>query len=193
MSIEGSEEKLLREVESGDWTVTATTVAQILIGLVAVVGICAWATLIPVFILTFLFLEPLLIIGIVLFIIAAAFSEKTVLVERYSAGDVVFRQGNPADFVYVVRSGQLQGTATAGGSEAGQKFGPGDCFGTAAAVAHQPYRLTVTALTDAVVVRIDPSDLAAVAAGEPQFEKSLRGLLDARLSDLVGHGPERVA
>jgi hypothetical protein len=193
MSIEGSEEKLLREVESGDWTITATTAAQILIGLVAVVGIFAWATLIPVFILTFLFLEPLLIVGIVVFIVAAAFSEKTTLVERYSAGGVVFRQGSSADFVYLVRSGQLEGTSTAGGPGFTQKYGPGDFFGLAAVVAHQFYRITVTALTDAVVVRMNPTALAAVAASEPQLEKSLRSLLDARLSDLVGPGPERVA
>lgn len=176
---------LLGRLKFGDWTITLTTIAQILIGITALVGILAWATLEPIFILTFLFLEPLLIVGLILFVIAAAFSGKTLLTVYFRAGDVVFRQGTSADFVYLVESGQLKGVEVDGENRYTSEFGPGDCFGTRAMLAEQPHRLTVTAETDAVVIRIEPKDIVALAASKPQFEKSLRSLLDTSITDLV--------
>lgn len=191
MSAAAPRKKVLREIKSGDWTTTVTTIAQVLIGIVALLGICAWATLFPVFILTFLFLEPLLMVGIILFIIAAMFSEKSLLVERFGPGEVVFHQGGPGDFIYVVRSGQFHGEGTAAGSTFTQKYGPGECFGITAVINRQPYHMTVTAETNATAVRINPDDLSAVAASGPQFEKSLRGLLEMRVADLIRPRPPR--
>jgi CRP-like cAMP-binding protein len=62
-----------------------------------------------------------------------------------------------------------------------------------AAVANQSYRLTVTALTDVVLFRINPADLPSVLSSLPQLEESLQELLNTRLGDLLGRGspPDR--
>jgi Cyclic nucleotide-binding domain len=185
------ERELIRDVGSGDWTVRATFVAQILIAVVAVVGVAAWATLRPIFILTFLFLEPLLVVGMILFVVAAFFSEKSLLSEKFKAGATVIRQGSPAEYMYVVRTGELHGEGRDGDFHYEQDFKPGECFGMTAMVAKQVYRLTVTARTDAVLYRIDPADLPSVIANAPYIEKSLEGILDTRLGDLVGRDPQR--
>ncbi len=188
MSTATVEGEVIRKAESGDWPAKAITVAQILAGIVAITGIAAWATLVPVFILTFLFLEPLLIVAIILFVVAALFSEKTLLTESFSAGTAVIHEGTHADYIYSVKAGKLRGEGYDGKEHFTRELGPGDCFGLHAAVANQTYSLTVTAVTDAVVYRINPADLSSVLSSFPQVQEGMKELLNTRFGDLVGRG-----
>jgi CRP-like cAMP-binding protein len=173
-----------RPIARGNWPVTLTKIARVMVFIPALIGVFAWLTLVPVLLLTFLFVQPLLVIGIAMFLIAAAFGGKTILLHHYRAGDTVYTAGDLSDFIYLVRSGQLEGTGT--GSTAGekQKYGPGDSFGIHALLTHGRHAYTVRALSDAEVIRIDPVDLSGFI-DVPQLDKILHELLDAGLTDLT--------
>jgi CRP-like cAMP-binding protein len=173
-----------RPLARGNWPVTLTKIARVTVAVPALVGVVAWLTLIPVLLLTFLFLQPLLVIGIAMFLVAAAFGGKTLLLEHYRAGDTVFNAGDASEFIYLVRSGELEGRPPASGAGETRKFGPGDAFGIHAVLAGGRYPFTVRALSDAEVVRIDPVDLRGIVS-VPGLDKVLHDLLDAQLTDLT--------
>lgn len=68
---------------------------------------------------------------------------------RYRKGEVVFRQGDPGDFFYVVREGQFACVNDAGVQLAA--VGPGGCFGELALLKRDARAATVVALSDAQV------------------------------------------
>lgn len=173
-----------RRIARGNWPVTLTRVARVTVAIPALIGVVAWLTLIPVLLLTFLFLQPLLVIGIAMFLIAAASGGRTLLLQHYRTGDVVYSAGEPSDFIYLVRSGQLEGTAAGPDTGKIRKFGPGDHFGVHALLAHGRQDYTVRALSDSEVIRIDPVDLTGFL-DVPQLDKILRELVEARLTDLT--------
>ncbi|MGZ5841640.1 MAG: Crp/Fnr family transcriptional regulator, partial [Xanthobacteraceae bacterium] len=78
------------------------------------------------------------------------------VVSNYREGEVVFRQGDPADSVLYIQSGKAKLTVL---SEQGKEavvglVGPGDFFGEGC-LAGQPLRTaTASALADCVIVRM---------------------------------------
>ena len=78
-----------------------------------------------------------------------------------SAGDYVFREGEPARDMFVVLSGEmevLKGTATGAESRVAL-LGPGDWFGEMSIVDIQPRSASVRALAPARLLRISAADL----------------------------------
>jgi CRP-like cAMP-binding protein len=90
-------------------------------------------------------------------------------ISDYRKDQIVFRQGNPADSVFYIRSGKVKKTVA---SEQGKEavvalFGTGDFFGEGC-LTGQPLRLsTVTAMTECVIVQIAKADITRVIHEEP--------------------------
>jgi len=165
-----------RRIARGNWPVTLTKIARVTIAIPALIGVVAWLTLAPVLLLTFLFLQPLFVLGIAMYLIAAAFGGKTLLLHHYRTGDTVYSAGDQSEYIYLVRSGQLEGTPSGPDARETLKIGPGDYFGVNALLAHGRYAYTVRALSDSEVVRIDPIDLTGIVE-LPQLHNILRDLL----------------
>lgn len=170
-----------RRIARGNWPVTLTKVARITIAIPALIGVVAWLTLAPVLLLTFLFVQPLFVLGIAMFLIAAAFGGKTLLLHHYRTGDTVYSAGDESDYIYLVRSGQLEGTLSGPDARELLKIGPGDYFGVNALLAHGRHAYTVRALSDSEVIRIDPIDLTGIL-NISQLDKILRDLLADRMA-----------
>jgi CRP-like cAMP-binding protein len=85
--------------------------------------------------------------------------------ERVRAGDVLIRQGDPADVYYVVCAGRaevlLQERPDAPPVQIAQK-GPGEGFGEEALLSGAPRNATVRMLTDGVVRRLGARDFDAL-------------------------------
>jgi CRP-like cAMP-binding protein len=96
----------------------------------------------------------------------------------------VYRQGDPADSVFYIRSGKVKKTVV---SEEGNEavvaiLGSGDFFGEGC-LTGQPLRLsTVSAMTECVVVRITKADITRVIHEEPAFAELFIAHLLARNS-----------
>ena len=92
-------------------------------------------------------------------------------ISDYRKDKIVFRQGDPADAVFYIRSGKAKKTVI---SEQGKEavvalLGPGDFFGEDC-LAGEALRLsTVSAMTNCVIARISKADITRVIHEEPAF------------------------
>ena len=102
----------------------------------------------------------------------------------YRKDQIVYRQGDPADSVFYIRSGKVKQTVV---SEQGKEavvalLGTGDFVGEGC-LTGQPLRLaTVSALTECVIVQIAKADITRVIHEEPAFAELFISHLLARNS-----------
>ena len=92
---------------------------------------------------------------------------------KYRKNEVVFSQGDVADAVFYVQKGKLKVTVvSARGREAVAAILDADEFFGEACMAGQTHRLmTISALTDTVVVRIDTPDMIQLVQECPAFSQ----------------------
>src|SRR5580700_4802428 len=107
-------------------------------------------------------------------------------ISDYRKDQVVYTQGEPADSVFYIQSGQVKATVV---SEQGKEavvalLGTDDFFGEGC-LAGQPLRLsTVSAMTQCVIVRIAKADITRVIHDEPAFAELFISHLLARNSSV---------
>jgi CRP/FNR family cyclic AMP-dependent transcriptional regulator len=92
---------------------------------------------------------------------------------NYRKNEIVFSQGDPAEAVFYVQKGRLKATVVSDrGKEAiASLVGPDEFFGEAC-MAGQTLRLvTVSAMTDAVVVRIDKPEMVRLVQEQSDFSQ----------------------
>jgi CRP-like cAMP-binding protein len=105
-------------------------------------------------------------------------------ISEYRKNQVVYRQGDPADSVFYIRSGKVKKTVV---SEQGKEavvavLGTGDFFGEGC-LAGQVLRLgTVAALTECAIMRIPKAEIINVIHEEPAFAELFISHLLARNS-----------
>jgi CRP/FNR family transcriptional regulator, cyclic AMP receptor protein len=103
-------------------------------------------------------------------------------IREYRKDQTVFTQGDLADTVFYIQSGQVKLTIISQhGKEAVVAFPKsGDFFGEGC-MAGQPRRLmTVTALTDCVIVRLEKAAIVRILHEEPSFSELFIAHLLAR-------------
>ena len=97
-------------------------------------------------------------------------------------GDVIFRQGDPADAVYFVRSGRIQLTVVSDQGKEGiiALFGPGDFFGEGC-LAGQPVRMaTALATTVASLARMEKTTMIRLLHERLDFAEQFMAFLVSR-------------
>ena len=97
---------------------------------------------------------------------------------------IVYRQGDPADSVFYIRSGKVKATVVSEqGKEAVVALLGADDFVGEGCLAGQPLRLsTASAMTQCVIVRIAKADITRVIHEEPAFAELFISHLLARNS-----------
>lgn len=96
----------------------------------------------------------------------------------YSAGAVIFSEGDASDVVYVVMSGQVE--LTFRGESLGVES-EGGIVGVMAMSDSTTSSATATALTDVSVARFDRSQLTAFITENPEFSLHIMAVLANRL------------
>ncbi len=101
--------------------------------------------------------------------------------ERFAAGAVITRQGDPGDKFYVIRSGRVDILVDSGaGPKPVAALGKGDFFGEAALLTGAPRNATVVAKEALEVYSLGNDDFQAVIRASATFEEELRKALFAR-------------
>ena len=122
---------------------------------------------------------------------------KRLAQRRVATGRALFRQGEPADALYLVESGRFRVYVGArGGPERVLHFvGPGDVLGESAFMAETPHVTTAVALDTGKVWRLERADFNALLANDESVLRYLAALVaerqaqaNARLA--VEHTPE---
>jgi hypothetical protein len=100
---------------------------------------------------------------------------------RVAAGDVVLRQGDPADRFYVIGSGTFDVTQAAPDGEASRHLrtlGADAVFGERGLLAGSPRSATVTATTDGLLFEMDGDDFLRLVGARKAVSDRLMALYD---------------
>jgi CRP-like cAMP-binding protein len=170
----------------GDWTARAVTIAQVVTGFVALVGLLAMLTRNPLLLLGFSAVQGLLLVGLALFVLVFVFSQRTLVLEEYGPGEVIFQEGDTGElarYVYIVKSGEVEVVVRqADGSQATiNRLTVGDHFGEMALLRHAPRSATIRTLTAVEVFRMSPSNFTALYTALPEFRQQITQIMEERL------------
>jgi putative ABC transport system ATP-binding protein len=104
-----------------------------------------------------------------------------ITLERFAVGDIVIRQGEPGDKLYIIRSGSAEVlVAKEGQSRQVAALGQGDFFGEAALISGEPRNASVRALDALEAYTLGKDDFKQVIDSSPPFRDELRRVLFAR-------------
>ena len=92
---------------------------------------------------------------------------------KYRKNQIIFSQGDPADAVFYVQKGKLKVTVVSDrGKEAvAAILGPDEFFGEACMAGQLRRLVTVTAMTDAVVERVEKPTMVRMIQEQPEFSQ----------------------
>ncbi len=102
---------------------------------------------------------------------------------RVKAGDTYFREGDPADAMFVMLEGQLQGRGDIGGETIVFLVKPGDVTGVLPFSRMKQFTVGVRAITDATVLRFPSSLFPELVQKMPELTKRLVGLMSDRIRE----------
>ena len=105
-------------------------------------------------------------------------------VRALKAGDVLFREGDPGDQMYVVKSGNMEIMVR---NHLLERTGPGGIVGEMALVDSGPRSATVTAATDCEVIPVDRRGFSFMVQNTPFFALHVMGILADRLRAMNDH------
>ncbi|MFM8552767.1 MAG: cyclic nucleotide-binding and patatin-like phospholipase domain-containing protein [Nitrospiraceae bacterium] len=102
---------------------------------------------------------------------------------RLSGGDILFRQGDPADCLYTVVNGRLEAIIQAedGGEPTVRPIGRGTCVGEMALLTDAPRSATVRAVRDSELIRLPKAAFDHLLHAYPQAAVELSRTLARRL------------
>jgi len=101
----------------------------------------------------------------------------------FTTGDVVYREGDPGDAVYVVQSGAVEITRMVDGDVACLSvFGPGEIFGETGVLRDRPHSTTVTALSETKLLEVDKATFLQTFGEDNPFGLPLLRMLCSRLA-----------
>ena len=103
---------------------------------------------------------------------------------RFSAGDVLIRQGDPAHEMFIVTVGELE--VTRDGAHIAD-IGVGSFAGEMAVLARTQRNSTVTAKTDVEVLHIDGRSLQALFADVPEIAVKMLPVVAGRVVENSDH------
>ncbi len=102
---------------------------------------------------------------------------------RYTPGDVIFREGEPGDTMFVIGEGTVSLSKRMGhGAREIARLGPGMHFGDMALISDDPRSAQAIAATEIVAVRVGQAGFEALMSEDPRFARRLLRELTRRLS-----------
>ena len=107
------------------------------------------------------------------------------------AGDTYFREGDPADAMFVILEGQLQGRGDIGGETIVFLINPGDVTGVLPFSRMKQFTVGVRAITDATVLRFPSSLFPELVQKMPELTKRLVGLMSDRIRETTRREQQR--
>jgi CRP-like cAMP-binding protein len=90
---------------------------------------------------------------------------------------ILFRQGEPADCLYFVKSGEASLTMQAGGNEVRIRAGQGSLLGIPAVIGNQPYSMMAKACWDAEIFRLSSVMFNDLIKTEPKMQQAVLRIL----------------
>ena len=178
--------KVLSAVQKGDWESKLLLAAQLAVGVVAVLGVLGMVTLQPLFLLAFASTLGLMVLGIVLFVIVAVLSQRTLVLEEYDAKQIVFREGDVGRHLYVIKSGSVEIAVRKpdGTEQVVRSLGAGEYFGEMALLGKAPRNATARTVTGTQLLKMNRGSFAALYTNLPGLRDQFNKKMEDRLHEL---------
>jgi CRP/FNR family cyclic AMP-dependent transcriptional regulator len=107
---------------------------------------------------------------------------------QFAAGDVLFRDGDPAQEAYLLQEGRVRLIKRVGAMERSLRvLRPGDLFGESALVKGSPRNSTAVALSDGSALALDQATFQQVLGSNPAVGARVLAQLIRRLRDAEDH------
>ncbi len=104
---------------------------------------------------------------------------------RFAPGDVIFREGDPGDTMFVIGEGTVALSKRMGhGAREIARLGPGMHFGDMALISDDPRSAQATASTEVAAIQVGHAGFEALMAEDPGFARKLLRELTRRLSGI---------
>jgi CRP-like cAMP-binding protein len=103
--------------------------------------------------------------------------------EHFEAGEVVFREGERGDRLYIVTDGEVEVRrhVTGAGPVALRRLGAGECFGEIALVSESPRTATVQCTSPTNVIAVDREAFHALFSSLPPLRGFFEQMIAKRL------------
>lgn len=98
---------------------------------------------------------------------------------EYPTGHILINQGDPPDYLYLVRKGKVR--VVAGGQEL-SRLGPGECLGEMGVLAGIERTATIEIVEPCQLLRFDGDDFLALLDTYPEIQRALIKALVNRLA-----------
>ena len=102
--------------------------------------------------------------------------------QNYTAGEVIFEEGQPGEYMYWVLAGELE--VSIEGHPINSLL-PGSIFGEMALVDDHSRSATVKALTNSRLVPVDHDRFSRLVQQSPDFALQVMGTMSSRLRNLL--------
>lgn len=103
------------------------------------------------------------------------------MLERYAAGELVVRQGDPGDKLYMISRGELEVLVTDNGSERlVNTLGRGDYFGEMALLSKEPRNATIKTVTPTQFYSLAAADFQALLERSPEVREAVSKTVEGR-------------
>jgi hypothetical protein len=161
-------------------------VAEVLIVLAAFLAIVAVQDLNPLTLTLFLLVGLGCIVGGVfaylLAVVADVLKHRGVSHVHFTPGEIIFRQGDPGDFVYNIVDGQVEvlRKEPAGEERVLNRLGPGEYLGEMALISNAPRTATARAITPVEAVALARADFTALYTYLPDVRRNVEKLIQQR-------------
>ncbi len=107
-----------------------------------------------------------------------------IAIREFQAGEVVFRENDPADSAYVIERGRVEVSRNIGGKKIHLAYiGPGEPFGEMGMIDEKPRSATVAAVETTVVRELHRDNFVQVLKTNPELGISLLKVLFERLRE----------
>ncbi len=103
---------------------------------------------------------------------------------RFTAGQVIFREGEAGDGVYFVKSGLVEISAGGGEGRVFSRLGAGEIFGEMSIIEHRPRSATATAAQDTEVYFLPRGEMLVFIERSPAIAFGLLQQISHRLREL---------
>ncbi len=164
--------------------------AEIIMFLAVCLTILAISNLHPVNLGLFILIaQPFFIISIILYIIVTAFwffSHHGTSQINYTPGEIIFKQGDKAEFVYSIVHGNVEVTRedVDEGEKLVARFGPGDYFGEMAMVSDRPRSATAKAIDSVKIMTIARGDFMNLHKHMPVLKENIDKVIQGRTAEI---------
>jgi signal transduction histidine kinase len=109
----------------------------------------------------------------------------------FKAGDTYFRQGDPADAMFIIVSGEIQARGELGGETVAFPLEPGEVTGLLPFSRMKQFTIGAKAVTDTRVLRFPSSQFPELVHRMPELTQRLVGLMSDRIRETTRREQQR--